>query len=344
MAAGRRAVLFTITAVTGGLDAAQVAVLDIQTGKHKCSCRQSRPLCARAAGSSTRLRWRSGHLVYATAGTLRAVPFDLTRLETYGTPVPIEQNVVTTATGAVDAVVAGDGTLAYVAGSMVSRRRARSYGWTGRETRRRSRRRRAAMSIRGCHLMARASRCSPPMRSRTSGFDLGRRRSPGSRPVPGVDSFPVWTLDGQRLIFSSQRTSAGNLYWKPADGTGPAERLHRESQHSDATAVSPDGRSLIFTETAAITGGDVMQITLDEPRTVTPLVKSSFSERNGIVSPDGHWLAYESNENSGRFEIFVRPFPEVGSGSLARCPRPAATRPLWARNGQELFYVSRPAP
>ena len=62
----------------------------------------------------------SGHLVYATAGTLRAVPFDLTRLETRGTPVPIERNVVTTANGAVDAVVAGDGTLAYVAGDAVA--------------------------------------------------------------------------------------------------------------------------------------------------------------------------------------------------------------------------------
>ena len=79
------------------------------------------------------------------------------------------------------------------------------------------------------------------------------------------------------------------------------------------TAVTPDGRSLIFTEAAAITGGDVMQLTLDGPRTVTPLVKTAFSERNGIVSPDGQWLAYEAND-SGRFEIFVVPFPEVGSG------------------------------
>ena len=71
------------------------------------------------------------------------------------------------------------------------------------------------------------------------------------------------------------------------------------------TAVTPDGRSLIFTEAAATTGEDVMQLTLDEPRTVTPLVKTAFSERNGIVSPDGRWLAYEAND-SGRFEIFVR--------------------------------------
>ena len=59
-----------------------------------------------------------------------------------------------------------------------------------------------------------------------------------------------------------------------------------------------------------MTAEDVMQLTLDEPRTVTPLVKTAFSERNGIVSPNGQWLAYEAND-SGRFEIFVVPFPEV---------------------------------
>ena len=107
---GRRAVLFTITAVTGGLDAAQVAVLDMQTGTRTVLVR----------GGSHAHYVPSGHLVYATAGTLRAVPFDLTRLETHGTPVPIERNVVTTANGAVDAVVAGDGTLAYVAGDAVA--------------------------------------------------------------------------------------------------------------------------------------------------------------------------------------------------------------------------------
>ena len=77
--------------------------------------------------------------------------------------------------------------------------------------------------------------------------------------------------------------------------------------------MSPDGRRLIFTETAPKTGDDVMQMELDGTRRVTPLVQSPFTERNGIVSPDGRWLAYEAND-SGRFEIYVRPFPDVNSG------------------------------
>ena len=104
-----------------------------------------------------------------------------------------------------------------------------------------------------------------------------------------------------------------NLFWQAADGTGAVERLTESPNTQYPTAVSPDGRRLIFTETAPKTGDDVMQIELDGTRRVTPLVQSPFTERNGIVSPDGRWLAYEAND-SGRFEIYVRPFPDVNSG------------------------------
>jgi hypothetical protein len=106
MLPGGRAVLFTITALTGGLDADQVAVLDLQTGMRRILVR----------GGSHAHYVPSGHLVYAVAGTLQAVPFDLARLETSGTPLPVVPNVVTTRDGGADAVVAGDGTLAYVSG------------------------------------------------------------------------------------------------------------------------------------------------------------------------------------------------------------------------------------
>jgi serine/threonine-protein kinase len=81
-----------------------------------------------------------------------------------------------------------------------------------------------------------------------------------------------------------------------------------------------------------------MQMTLDGTHAVIPLVQSPFAERNGVVSPDGRWLAYEAND-SGRVEIFVRPFPEVNSGRWL-VSTGGGTRPAWARNGQELFYAS----
>src|SRR5688572_17378078 len=115
---GGRAVLFTITAVTGGLDAAQVAILDLQTRTSRILVRGGSHghYVPSGPGSPKRVERDGNYLVYAAAGTLRAVPFDLARLETRGTPVPVVPAVVTTIFGGVDAAVAADGTLAYVSG------------------------------------------------------------------------------------------------------------------------------------------------------------------------------------------------------------------------------------
>jgi serine/threonine-protein kinase len=84
-------------------------------------------------------------------------------------------------------------------------------------------------------------------------------------------------------------------------------------------------------------GFDLMRLAIDGTRRVTPLLQTKFDERNGIVSPDGRWLAYESN-SSGPTEIYVRPFPNVGDGQWL-VSTAGGTRPLWARSGKELFYI-----
>ena len=81
-----------------------------------------------------------------------------------------------------------------------------------------------------------------------------------------------------------------------------------------------------------------MQLRLDGTHAATPLVQTPSSERNGEVSPDGRWLAYEAND-SGRFNIYVRPFPDVSSG-FWQVSTDGGTRPLWSRNSDELFYVT----
>src|SRR5258707_1166321 len=85
-------------------------------------------------------------------------------------------------------------------------------------------------------------------------------------------------------------------------------------------------------------GRDLLELALDGTRRVTPLLQTKFDERNGIVSPDGRWLAYESN-SSGSFEIYVRPFPNVGGGQW-QVSTAGGRQPLWARSGKELFYVA----
>ncbi|MDO8795592.1 MAG: hypothetical protein Q7J25_13340 [Vicinamibacterales bacterium] len=144
--------------------------------------------------------------------------------------------------------------------------------------------------------------------------------------------------DGRRLIFTSQRAGIQNLFVQAADGTGAVERFSESPDDEKATAVSPDGRRLIFTEVTPKTGEDVMQMELDGTHRVTPLVQSPFTERNGVVSPDGRWLAYEAND-TGRIEISVRPYPDVNSGHW-QVSTSGGAQPLWAPSGQELFYVS----
>jgi serine/threonine-protein kinase len=295
-----------------------------------------------------------GYLVYAAAGTLRAVPFDLARLETRGTPVPVVPAVVTTPAGGVDAVVAGDGTLAYVSGGGGVAGASRTLVWVdrqGRETPIPAPPRAYTyprLSPDGTRVAVHAADQEIDLWV----WDLGRTTLTRATFDPGVDFYPVWTPDGRRVIFSSDRAGVRNLFWQAADGTGAVERLSESPNAQNASAVSPDGRLLIFTETAPKTGDDVMQMALDgtlpsagsgrgepvEPRRVTPLVQSPFAERNGVVSPDGRWLAYEANV-SGRVEISVRPFPDVNSGRW-QVSTAGGTRPLWARSGQELFYVA----
>jgi Tol biopolymer transport system component len=153
----------------------------------------------------------------------------------------------------------------------------------------------------------------------------------------GQDLYPVWTPDGQRIIFASERQGTFNLYRQAADGTG-VERLTSSTNVQFSTAVSPDGTRVIFTEVASATSDDVMQMELTGTRTVTPLVQSPAVERNGIVSPDGRWLAYEADDR-GQLEIYVRPYPDVHRG-VWQVSTGGGTRPLWSPNSQELFYVS----
>jgi serine/threonine-protein kinase len=154
----------------------------------------------------------------------------------------------------------------------------------------------------------------------------------------GLDMFPVWTPDSRRIIFSSSRGGQVNLWSQAADGTGSAERLTTNSSGQLATGITPDGTAVVFFEVMPKTGSDLLQLALDGTRRVTPLLQAMSDQLNGIVSPDGRWLAYESN-SSGPFEIYVQPFPNVGGGQR-QVSTAGGRQPLWARSGKELFYVS----
>ena len=114
-----------------------------------------------------------------------------------------------------------------------------------------------------------------------------------------------------------------NLFAQAADGTGRAERLTTSPDKQFATGATPD--RLLFTQRSPQTGEDVLQVEMAGTHMVTPLVQTPGQERNGVVSHDGRWLAYEAND-SGAFEIFVRPYPDLASGASRRDARPFTGR------------------
>jgi len=325
-----QAVLYTVTATTGGLDAASVAVLDLRSGRSTILLR----------GGSDAQYLPSGHLVYAAAGTLRAIGFDLPRLSVVGSSTPVVPQVLTSTVGAVDAVLARDGTLVYVTGAAGSG--LRTLVWVdrqGRET--------PLTAPPRAYLYPRIS--PDGTRVAVTAFDQKAdiwlwdlARATLTRVTSGAsqNAMPIWMPDGRRLIFGSTRGGTKfNMYRQSADGIGSVERLSESADRQFASAVSPDGSQVVFTQESPTTGEDVMALRLDGTHQVLPLVQTPFDERNGIVSPDGSWLAYEAND-SGVFEIYVRPFPDVNRGHWLVSTN-GGTQPLWARGGQELFYFAR---
>jgi Tol biopolymer transport system component len=327
---GGRGVLFTITAETGGLDAAQIAVWDLRTNTQKILLR----------GGSHAHFATSGHLVYTAAGTLRAIPFDLNRLETRGTAVPVVPRLVTTPQGAGDFALSTDGTLVYADAPAGNTGASRTLVWVDRVGHEQpiAAPPRAYVYPRVSPDGTRVAVYSADQEQDIWIWDLPRATLTRLTFEPGIDQNPVWTPDGRRIIFASDRGGgARNLWWQAADGSGAAERLTTSSNLQVPTGFTPDGTAVVFHENTPTSGPDLLQLALDSSHRVTPLLQTKFDERNGIVSPDGHWLAYES-DSSGRLEICVRPFPNAGSGQ-SQVSTGGGVTPVWAPNGKELFYL-----
>ena len=156
----------------------------------------------------------------------------------------------------------------------------------------------------------------------------------------GEDEFPVWTPDGQRVAFASQRDGVGlhNLYWKAADGTGAVERLIESTSDQRPLAFSPDGTRLVYRDNSPERGVRLGVLSMNGERHAELLLATEFRERNGDLSPDGRWLAYGSDA-SGQLEIYVRPFPDTDGGRW-QVSTGGGVKPLWGPTGRELFYLN----
>ena len=319
---GSKAVLFTIT--SGSVENAQIAVLSLVTGEIEVLV---------PGGSNPRYA-PTGHIVYGVGGTLRAVGFDVERLEVTSDPIPVLEGVVTRTFG-----ISGDGSLVYVAGDPPTGQ-TRTLVWVDREGREEAL---AAepRAYRYPRISPDGSQVALELRDQEWDiwiWDFTRETLRRLTFAPEGDIYPVWTPDGRRVAFSSTRDGTYNLFWKSADGTGMVERLNESENPQNPYVFSPDGKQLVYREVHPQRGDDLGVLSLDGDASVEPLLATEFNERNAEISPDGRWLAYQSDA-SGQFEIYVSPFPNVDE-VLFQVSRGGGTRPLWARDGRELFYLN----
>jgi serine/threonine-protein kinase len=158
---------------------------------------------------------------------------------------------------------------------------------------------------------------------------------------PGLDFLPVWTPDSKGIVFQSVNGGQGTISRKAVDGTGAAEPLFvagAEFARANPSSLLPSGTHLIFRQITAEFHNNLWLLSLDGTGVTTPLLATAYDELNGEISPDGRWLAYQSDE-SGSFEVHVRPFPEVEGGHW-QVSIGGGIQPAWSPDGRELFYLA----
>jgi Tol biopolymer transport system component/predicted Ser/Thr protein kinase len=283
-----------------------------------------------------------GYLLFIRENVLMAQPFDLQAFRVSGEPAAVGRNVQYVATWGSSAFATSDnGVLVYQGPSPVSRqlvwfdRSGRRVATLGPETEYSDDPR---ISPDGSRVAVK--RVDPTTRSADIWiYDVSR--NVGSRFTfdAARESDPVWSADGTRLFFSSNKAGIGNLYVKPSSGAGSEELLLKSDHWKEPLDVSPDGRWLAFGVGDPRTKLDIWLLSLSGDRKATPLIATPFQEGEPRFSPDGRWLAY-TTEETGKSEVVVQPFPPTGekwqvSTNGGRSPR-------WTSGGNELVYFEPP--
>jgi serine/threonine protein kinase len=279
----------------------------------------------------------AGYLLYINRGTLFAVPFDKNLLKLRGSPVPVLQDVAySTAYGSAQYAFSRNGKLVYRSGGsdLVTLQWLDSSG--------------KMQPLLMKPAAYRRPKLSPDGQRVAFGFSEGPRMNiwisdaqrDTMKPLTfggGMDWQPVWTPDGRYILFGE----TGGISWTRADGAGQAQSLIRSENLPSPGSFAPDGKTLAFFEDSPKTSGDVWVVPVEENagglKAGKPevLIQTPFDERHPSFSPDGRWLVYDSNE-SGRFEVYVRAFPDQGGKWLIS--NNGGVYAEWSRKAHELFY------
>jgi Tol biopolymer transport system component len=279
----------------------------------------------------------SGQLLFVRQGTLFAQRFDPVGLELTGNPFPVAERVASGVQGA-GVSVSGAGSIAYRTSSGSAQRQ---FVWFDRSGKEISRVGDSAGSL-SYPSLSRDGERVVLYRAVNGNVDiwfLETRRGVFSRFTADVadDVMPIGSPDGNHIIFSSNRKGVHDLYQKSATTGGSEELLLSTAQPKFATDWSPDSRFVLFNSEDPTRSNDIWALPLDRNGQSFPVVQTNFDEQQAQFSPDGKWIAYQSNE-SGRVEIYVQPFP--GPGNKWPISTNGGSQVRWRRDGKELFYVS----
>jgi eukaryotic-like serine/threonine-protein kinase len=279
-----------------------------------------------------------GFLVYVREQTLMAQPFDVKALEMRGEPFPLAENLGIDAVGLAHFSASQTGVLVHRAGEASNRqlvwvdRNGKELGTVGEPARYAS----TWSAPDGKRVVIEVA----DVRSARSDLwirDLARGVSSRFTFDPKDDSDPLWSPDGRSIVFSSNRADAVNLYVKDASGTSEEELLFESQEEKYASDLSRDGAHLLFYSRGNETGWDVWALPMKGERKPFPVVRTRFVELFATFSPDGRYVAYQSNE-SGRSEIYVQEFPQARS--KWQVSTEGGSEPYWRADGRELYYRS----
>jgi len=154
---------------------------------------------------------------------------------------------------------------------------------------------------------------------------------------PANDGFPIWSPDGSRIVFVSNRDGAGNLYQKLSSGSVSEEALLKSSDRKFPNDWSLDGRFILYNQLSPNTQWDLWVLPLFGDRQPFPFLQTKFREIGGVFSPDARWIAYASDE-SGSYQVYVQSFPP--SGGKWQISSEGGSFPRFRRDGKELFYLA----
>ncbi len=284
----------------------------------------------------------TGHIVYGLPNdsNLYAIPFDLDTLEPKGGPNPIVEGVMG---HGVQCAVSDAGTLVYMPGTSSGG----GFGqltlmWVDREGKEEP----IAFDP-DIYFFPSISPDGTKVAIRnTTGsnldiwiLDLAHKTRTRLTFDEAADSHPIWTPDSKRIAFTSNRDERVAIYWKSADGTGTDELLVAGS----GMVIMPrswtaDRKTLVFMEASEGINGDIGAVLMEGDGAKKQLLHENQREVEPRISPDGQWMAYSSDE-SGQFQIYVRPYPEVHGGKW-QVSSVEGVWPLWSPDGRELFYRS----